>query len=164
MKLFGGAFEVELPKDRSFFDASTVRPVPDYQEVLVDDSVVASFIFELLETPSVPVTEEAGKSAAFLHFDTLAEENNAEIMELKEGNSNGEFSHVSGVQRLEGQEHLIYLAVRRMKRHDCDIVMTLNVPTGEEIRKIYNENVFLQVFSSLRCVDERIFGKIGEKE
>lgn len=162
MKLFGGAFEVQLPKDRSFFDASTVRPVPDYQEVLVDDAVVASFIFELLET-GTHTPPSQGKSPALLHFETLAQENDAQILKVKEGakqDSNCDFSHVVGVQLLDGEEHLVYLAVRRMEKFGCDVVMSLNVPPTEEIQKIYNENVFLQVFASLRCVDEGIFGAL----
>lgn len=69
--LFGGAITARVP--RSFLDASEFRPVPDTQEVFIDDASGATVIIELLErVEDVPDSE-----ALNFHFEEVARQNRA---------------------------------------------------------------------------------------
>lgn len=50
--LFGGALEAELPEQ--FADVSTIRQVPDNQEVFIDKDGFTSIIFDITERVGPP--------------------------------------------------------------------------------------------------------------
>ncbi|UJR29239.1 hypothetical protein I4U23_010453 [Adineta vaga] len=70
--LFGGAIQAFLP-DRNI-DASSIRLVPNNQEVYMHAESDQSIIVEILER----VDEVSDENAIKYHFDALAEANNAE--------------------------------------------------------------------------------------
>lgn len=67
--LYGGAISINLPD--SFKDVSDLRPVPDHQEVYLDQHSSASFIMEILNYED-SVTNDL---AASYYFDDLAQSN-----------------------------------------------------------------------------------------
>ena len=69
--LFGGAIVVELPA--AFIDASSIRQVPDNQEVFLETDTDISIVIELLENADVSDAE-----ACEFHFRELADCNQAE--------------------------------------------------------------------------------------
>lgn len=70
-QLFGGAMVVSLPS--CFVDISTIRQIPDNQEVFSHGETDRSVIIELLELHQVP----SGTRPAAFHLDNLAEESDA---------------------------------------------------------------------------------------
>ncbi|OCL01926.1 Mog1p/PsbP-like protein [Glonium stellatum] len=65
-QLFGGAITVDLPT--SFSDVSSIRQVPDHQEVYLDRNGFTSIIFDITErVENVTTDEEALK----FHFDDI---------------------------------------------------------------------------------------------
>lgn len=65
-QLFGGAITVDLPT--GFGDVSSIRQVPDHQEVYLDSSGFTSIIFDITErVENVATDEEALK----FHFDDI---------------------------------------------------------------------------------------------
>lgn len=56
--LFGGAITTSIPS--TFIDASTLREIPDNQEVFVDTDTDQSIIIELLQMESEVVDSEIG--------------------------------------------------------------------------------------------------------
>ncbi|PAV23230.1 Mog1p [Pyrrhoderma noxium] len=75
-ELFGGAITAVFPS--SYIDASTLRQIPDNQEVLVSPTSDISFIIEVLQR--VPPTDP--RDAARFHFDSLAHDNDAQFSEV----------------------------------------------------------------------------------
>jgi hypothetical protein len=67
--LYGGAITITLPD--SFKDVSDLRPVPDHQEVYLDQHTSASFIIEILNYED-SITNDM---AASYYFDDLAQSN-----------------------------------------------------------------------------------------
>ena len=78
MELFGGAATCDIPSD--WIDASTLRDVPDNQEVFVDRSGELSVIVEILEYQS---GVEDSDSAKFF-FTDLADADHAVSTEIDE--------------------------------------------------------------------------------
>lgn len=74
--LFGGALSANIPK--GFVDASTIRQVPDHQEVFLDPHSNASLVIEILDIESV----DQGLTAATHHFKLLANDNEAISYEI----------------------------------------------------------------------------------
>jgi hypothetical protein len=71
MKLFGGALEIKLPKEGAgwhWIDCSTVRQVPDHQEIFMLNNRNVSIIIEILEESPMTVKD---------HFMELSECNEA---------------------------------------------------------------------------------------
>ncbi|GBG31605.1 Ran guanine nucleotide release factor [Hondaea fermentalgiana] len=71
-ELFGGAITASLPA--AFADVSTVREVPDHQEVFADQNTDRSIIVEVLELTASESNETAGK----YFFEDLAGANGSE--------------------------------------------------------------------------------------
>ena len=67
-KLFGGAFEITLPK--RMIDLSNFRQIPDHQEVWTDASADQSIIVEILERANA-----SDENAAKYHFLDISETN-----------------------------------------------------------------------------------------
>lgn len=136
-ELFGGAIVATLPV--GLIDASDLRQVPDTQEVLLYPDSQISIVLEVLE--SVDATEFT--DIAKFHFDSLAHDNDAEentvldvTQVLEDSNSaNLAFTILSGTQLVrkfnttQPDEIHILMAVYRIKDHNVDLVLTMNVPT-----------------------------------
>ena len=69
--LFGGAFQISLPKQ--FVDLSNFRLVPDHQEVWSDGHRDQSIIVELVEL----VEDQKDEEAAKYHFNDIAQTSNS---------------------------------------------------------------------------------------
>jgi len=139
--LFGGAIECALPT--RFMDVSTVREVPDHQEVFADVKTDQSVIVEL-----VNMAEASDDDAAAYHFRDLADDNDAThettIISVESVNQADlpHFPPGTVCRALVGQQRIakfnertnaknlvtIYLAVVRLPLHGTDILMTLNDP------------------------------------
>ncbi|CEP11839.1 hypothetical protein [Parasitella parasitica] len=139
--LFGGA--IEAPVFDSFLDASTIRQIPDHQEVFVDVNTQQSLIYELLD--QVGATE---KKVAEHHFRQLADDNEAEdcnILSVDTLNPQ-EVSPLlpqdtSEIYVLQGQQKIakfnetnafntveIVMAVVRLTNVKTDFVISVNAP------------------------------------
>ncbi|KAJ3055593.1 hypothetical protein HK097_010017 [Rhizophlyctis rosea] len=158
--LFGGAIKAFVPT--SFVDirqrppwqlrlyssiltyfCSTIREVPDHQEVLVDQSTDQSLIVEILELADCPAEE-----AASFHFWQLADDNDAkdasriisvEHLPCPSWPNTTTFSVLFGEQQVTkfneagpGAHNLVqvYLAVFRIPLVATDIVITWNHPVA----------------------------------
>eukprot|EP01084_Bolivina_argentea_P107021 191382_1 len=147
-KLFGGAFEISLPK--RFIDLSNFRLVPDHQEVWSDAYTDQSIIVELVEM----VTEQKDENASKYHYNDIAETSNS--IETKiissgifESNSGFEVAkkyHCSwtfGTQKVsKGRDSndksniiALYLVLIRLKEFGTDLLITFNAPI-----KIHDES------------------------
>mmetsp|Transcript_5567 Transcript_5567/g.16614 ORF Transcript_5567/g.16614 Transcript_5567/m.16614 type:complete len:196 (+) Transcript_5567:85-672(+) len=82
VSLFGGALHIHVPKE--FDDISSVREVPDNQEVYADAATDRSIIIEVLEA-----VECGDQDAARWHFHNLAEEMQVLNEDLVEATSIG---------------------------------------------------------------------------
>ncbi|KAG5437048.1 hypothetical protein PCK2_001033 [Pneumocystis canis] len=147
--LFGGAISTCIPND--FIDASQFRPIPDHQEVLININDERSLIIEIVECVSVDDI-----NAAKFHFDSLAQDNEAEeSLILNEIPITLEKSKhtvylVEGLQKIfkynqqtinsknDHTEYIpsipyvaIFLSVLRLHENFSDIVITMNVPFSE---------------------------------
>jgi hypothetical protein len=76
--LFGGAASCEVPQD--WIDVSTLRDVPDNQEVFVDRTGDVSAIVEILEYQK----NVADKDAAVFFFNDLADADHAQSTQIDE--------------------------------------------------------------------------------
>ncbi|OMH78409.1 Ran guanine nucleotide release factor, partial [Zancudomyces culisetae] len=74
-KLYGGYMSISIPN--TLLDASQIRQIPDNQEVFLNPENDESLIVEILEYQDVPNSE-----ALRVHFDNLAEENDAKLHKL----------------------------------------------------------------------------------
>ncbi|CAO3615639.1 unnamed protein product [Cunninghamella blakesleeana] len=138
--LYGGAISTVIKS--TYMDASTIRQVPDNQEVFIDMNTQQSLIIELLEK-----VEHLNEEAAKFHFEQIADQNNATNYSIKS------IEHVSvdiaapklpidttvyfvrGFQNVAkfnenavNQIELI-LAVVRLEKVQTDLIITLNAPT-----------------------------------
>jgi len=137
--LFGGAITCDLPK--SFLDASTVRQVPDNQEVWTDETSDISLIVEVLELKEDVRDEDA---VAF-HLAELGRSNEATEHLLLESRRM-EAEEVPGVgaeaRRFAGvceqtvakfneaaaNRIRVHLCVLRLGAQTTDLLITLNDP------------------------------------
>ena len=144
--LFGGAITCVLPD--SFEDVSSIRQVPDHQEVFVDKNSDMSFILEILQSDDNLKDSEA---AAF-HFNDLATCNEAKDVQVHSSDvmtanevlpaMDGQFSvcALTGSQKVKkfrsedaslDRVH-IFLVVVRLPAVTTDVLITINIPlTGD---------------------------------
>ncbi|KXN65250.1 Mog1p/PsbP-like protein [Conidiobolus coronatus NRRL 28638] len=144
-KLFGGA--IEAPTPESFLDISTVRQVPDNQEVFADQNPTnQSIIFELLEANDEVYNDEIAR----FHFNQIAEDNEADegssnIEELINIDSNElpnfnghhiQAYYVQGTQIIQPRKQEwtptklhIYLLIFRLPEVTTDLIITWQVPS-----------------------------------
>jgi hypothetical protein len=183
-ELFGGAVTANVPRD--FIDASQFRPVPDTQEVFIDDASGATVIVELLErVDHVPDAE-----AAAFHFEEVARQNRASASVVVVANEPGRHPETGDfVQELLGRQKIakfaegdesandvaVFLGLRRLPApHNTDVLVTVSyafdvAPTSsdarvqrqrplspEEVRQLGES-----VFQSLKIVDYGLFAVEG---
>lgn len=167
-RLFGGAIELELPD--GMFSASSLRQIPDHQEVFLHQSFVnTSLILEILEGMSVGTDL---MTAGMTHWEDLAADNDALGSELEETSfetgtlicSTYQFHWISfcGRQRVpkfgkdeDAQEVCIWMAVIRATDFDADLVLTLNSLDAEFSKE--GGEVFHGALKSLQIKDFGLF-------
>jgi hypothetical protein len=155
--LFGGAISIILPN--AFDDISTIRQVPDHQEVFVDRNSEISFIVELVNFDS----DVSDANAPGHYFSDLAECNEAKNVKI---DSSGIVS-VRGFMPLLTEKSVVKCAiagrqtVSKFRREDApleivqillvivrlphvgtDILISVNVPFVESLAPIKIEDLF----------------------
>lgn len=140
-KLYGGAFEISLPK--RFVDLSNFRLVPDHQEVWSDPHTDQSIIIELVER--VNIDNEKEKAVKY-HYNDIAETSKSIETSIV---SSGTFKSNSweiakkyncswtfGTQKVsKGRDTpnkaniiALYLVLIRLKEFDTDLLISFNAP------------------------------------
>ncbi|ORE02390.1 Mog1p/PsbP-like protein [Rhizopus microsporus var. microsporus] len=180
--LFGGA--IVCPIRPSFLDASSIRQVPDNQEVFVDTETQQSFIVELLE-PADARDQEIAK----FHFQQLCEDNEAadSVIVSVEHCKPEEITPLlpkdtTEVYLLHGKQMVakfnekdalntidILLAVVRFNQVSTDCVISMNVPVqvaanSSEAESFTQANVdlvkqdMMTILQGLQVKDWSLFG------
>ncbi|KUI58210.1 putative ran guanine nucleotide release factor [Cytospora mali] len=141
--LFGGALEAELPEQ--FADVSTIRQVPDNQEVFIDKDGFTSIIFDITERVGGPGSSpEIDGKALTTHLEELV---GSDVDTVKVWNSTEtEFSkldpEIPAYTLIATQTPppdpskkadvpdftAIILTLLRLEKESTDILMTINVP------------------------------------
>jgi len=139
--LFGGALIVDLPS--AFADVSTIRQVPDHQEVYLDKDGFTSIIFDITERVGVAGTGPAVDGAALTtHLEDIVD---SDVDTVKVWNtSNTQFSRLpegTPAYTLIATQTpppsptskapdftAIVLTLIRLEKEKTDILITINVP------------------------------------
>lgn len=137
-KLYGGAITLNLPE--GFDNVSSVRDIPDHQEVFVDNFSECSIIVEILDPVNVPRYKN---NVAEYYFRDISEFNNSLSTKILYSeplltySSDLQISKCTGMQILdkryqEGvrrEELYLYLIVLRIMSKKADIVISFNCPS-----------------------------------
>ncbi|KAI9209443.1 uncharacterized protein BJ171DRAFT_595177 [Polychytrium aggregatum] len=111
--LYGGAITAYIPD--SFVDASTMREIPDHQEVYVDVDTDQSIIVELLDY----LTDKSDLEAANYHFWELASDNSAtdasQVISIRAIN-NSELPNLSASMGIDGFQAIIIHGIQRIAK------------------------------------------------
>merc|ERR1712098_221626 len=150
--LFGGALIVDLPT--SFADVSTIRQVPDHQEVYLDKDGFTSIIFDITERVGLPGTGPAVDGAALTtHLEDIVDSDddtvkvwntsNTQFSKLPEGTPAYTLIATQTPPPKPGSKNpdftAIVLTLIRLEQESTDVLVTINVPhikgeyTEEEI-------------------------------
>jgi len=139
--LFGGALIVDLPS--TFADVSTIRQVPDHQEVYLDKDGFTSIIFDITERVGAPGSGPAVDGAALTtHLEDIVD---SDVDTVKVWNtSNTQFSKLpegipaytliatqtppAAPDSKSPDFTAIVLTLIRLERESTDILITINVP------------------------------------
>lgn len=175
--LYGGHFSIELINgSENYVDASTVREVPDNQEVFVGKNDDASVIIDILEE----VDAEDLEAAMTEHLDDVLSDLATAVIEKddtvvrKDSIKNGMIISKLTIEKAGSlaansaqetelfkeseplkQIHM-YIGLVRLKEHETDILVTYNPP-----QRSHDENVleaFERMLQSLALKDPSIFG------
>ncbi|CAI2381200.1 unnamed protein product [Moneuplotes crassus] len=152
-ELYGGALTVELPND--FKDLSDIMPIEDNQEVFTDMKYDAKLIIEILEC-----LDSNDETALNSNFKELAETQSATNTSIEKcgldisvapkiKSSNIIKSYLKGTQHIipskiptdDREEVTLFMLHLRLKDHDADILVTLNVPKKPTATTPYEEVV-----------------------
>lgn len=165
MKLFGSAIEIEIPS--TFIDISTIRQVPDNQEVFAETNSNACIIVEILELAPTST------NPAIFHFFELAKLNEAEanctILESSElpceiknctlGVAHGtqivsKFNYQDPSKKYPEVINL-YLACFRIDSYQTDITISLCLPAADSRMQRAD---FIKLIQSFQILDWGLFG------
>ncbi|WFD32919.1 hypothetical protein MSPP1_003972 [Malassezia sp. CBS 17886] len=142
--LFGGAITLTLPGP--FLDASTIRQVPDHQEVLLAHDSDVSAIVEVLQEAAKGVSPADLGAAVRFHFGSIAHDNEALSSEViwDEPPASSDAcapgatpapALLYGTQRIrkfgkatEESTVNIFVAVWRLESKKIDLVLSVNDP------------------------------------
>lgn len=140
--LFGGAITLEA--DLALLDASTLRQVPDTQEVLLSHDSDVSIIVEVLQCVDKATDAADMGVAARYHFDSLAHDNDALSSKVESVDApcaaaapqtTPKPALLRGTQKVrkfgkatDEHEVVIYLAVYRLPAQNVDLVLSINDP------------------------------------
>jgi hypothetical protein len=180
-ELFGGALEVHLPS--RFIDISSIRDVPDNQEIFADSkSTDQSFIIELLSMSEDVRDENIGE---YLFHDlcdvngvTSSEAKVIQVVNCSDSNTTDSFKQILiGQQQVAKHREEVknvvnfYMGVIRLKNVTTDLLITFNDPVqihpdsssaSNSIALGYlsdhSRRVFQAVFDTLKVNDWSIFG------
>lgn len=136
LKLFGGAISTIAPSN--LIDASTIRQVPDTQEVLLFPDSSISIVVEILQRVEPNDNHEAVK----FHFDSLAHDNDAVFSQVESvnivlndrGDATPSAITLAGIQRIPKfnkttpDEVRLLVALYRVADKGIDLVVTFNIP------------------------------------
>jgi len=162
--LFGGAITVDLPTN--LMDASTVRPVPDTQEVFVQATNTSrgsiSIIFDILEY----VSAASDIDALNIHLsDIITDGDDAEVVSQQEGVALPKFPEgtrglglSARVRRAGRHEVGVLVTLVRLEFKETDLVITVNVEgVGEEGVETIAAEVRERIWASLEVKDWTLF-------
>ncbi|KAA0188177.1 Ran guanine nucleotide release factor [Fasciolopsis buskii] len=139
--LFGDAFECLLPVN--VIDASTMRQIPDNQEVFVHPSTNQSVCVDILEY----VNADSVEHAARLHFEEIGNANETTDMSVDSVRTilpPYADAHCSSVARLTGRQVVrkfnqnvddavrICMALYRYAVHQADVLVLVNDPISDK--------------------------------
>ncbi|KAG7830909.1 hypothetical protein KL920_001500 [Ogataea angusta] len=169
-QLYGGAITTQIPA--GLVDASTLRQIPDTQEVFVagpDTKLVGpedAIIFDLLEPVDV-----ADNAAAEYHFQELAKLNGAESAKILEAteivcpNCAQDPAYVLvGSQEAkkwgrDQTELVVLLGLIRLQKVQTDLLITYNLPGSDFGPRIpAAKQVIQHILESLQVQDWSLFG------
>ncbi|EJD05999.1 Mog1p/PsbP-like protein [Fomitiporia mediterranea MF3/22] len=173
-QLFDGAITAELPD--ALVDASTVRQVPDTQEVFFSPTSDVSYIIEILQRVEPDDPTEAAK----FHFDSLAHDNDALSSSVSSVIVPDDYKpdapgtpspilldgsqKVTKFNRQTPDDVRILLAVYRVASKGVDIVLSANLPIAKETGGGLTEadfnianDAFLNAARSLKIIDFGLF-------
>mmetsp|Transcript_980 Transcript_980/g.2333 ORF Transcript_980/g.2333 Transcript_980/m.2333 type:complete len:214 (-) Transcript_980:293-934(-) len=144
-KLYGGAITTTMPKE--FVDISTVREVPDHQEVFSHQDTDRSVIVEILE-----LSEQSNETAGKYFFEDLAGANGSEetVVEYNEvgvpastipcltrlGDPDATANVIIGTQlvaKFHEAAHnkiRIFLCNIRLPKYSTDLLISMNTPVS----------------------------------
>jgi hypothetical protein len=129
MQLYGGAIKVSLSDD--FIDASTIRQVPDYQEIYLHKQKDQSIIFEILEYQNDNLYQCIREHYKIVYgCDPIKQY--SEIVEGRNGDKN------------------VFMGIKRFEEYKSDILVTFN---GNGISLVE----FTNLLNSVTVVDSRLF-------
>ena len=165
VQLYGGAARCEVPSD--WIDASTLRDVPNNQEVFVDESGSTSVIIEILEFQAAVNDVEAGR----FFFNDMAHADGAVSIQINEpGYKLGEADFlgtravtcsVQGIQ-VKGKSGpsamaapvAVHMTVIRSKTFEADVLVTTHAPPTESGATELHEHIV----NSILFLDPTLFG------
>ncbi|XP_022887739.1 ran guanine nucleotide release factor-like [Olea europaea var. sylvestris] len=149
--LFGGAITRSFPL--RFQDVSTIRQVPDHQEVFVDPTRDESLIFELLDLKADVLDE--GSATWFLQ--DLANEQDADGTMVLEQSGVFEADWLqyrnipAVVTTAAGPGQMVYLANLRLKGVATDVLITAYEPMLIKLQKLSSANAYRLSLCLLLC-------------
>lgn len=162
-QLYGGHFTIELINGSdNYVDASTIREVPDNQEVFVGKHDDTSILIDLLE--EVPESDLI-KAMEYHLEDILYDLNKSTIKSsdkvlhkdvILDGVIYHRLSIVSGDKCQD-----MYYALIRMSEFGTDIIITYNLPCAHDSNIDEHEKDFKQFVTMVKTftlVDKSIFG------
>jgi len=170
--LFGGALIVDLPS--TFADVSTIRQVPDHQEVYLDKDGFTSIIFDITERVGLAGSGPATDGAAMTtHLEDIVDSDtdtvkvwstsNTQFSKLPEGTPAYTLiatqtppirTTASGAPSSAPDFTAIVLNLIRLESEHTDILITINVP---HIRGEYSEeDVDLQLGKQGRLITDAV--------
>lgn len=173
-KLFGGAIEIYLPDDRSssssssssYLDSSTVRQVPDYQEIFTHSSLPISIIIEIFEQQNAPADLE---HAVQYYFQETVAETAASVAEHsctkvrrvdeKKCFMSGRICTKRHVHAEDDVFYLLFMGICRVTEREADILVSFSRELSgidEELTVDY-ETMFTEMLKSVLVKDLSLF-------
>ncbi|EAT80644.1 hypothetical protein HBI56_203880 [Parastagonospora nodorum] len=173
--LFGGAITVDLPSN--FADTSTIREVPDHQEVYLDAGGYSNIVIEILEYVDKPSDEEALQ----YHFSDLVDDtgDSTNILQqekvtfgkdgVKEKNAMGlTFIQTpappTDPRRKTPEFVYIHLLLLRLKEQDTDIMATINIPHYKDEYEKAEPGEETNLMKDSKAIREKVLGTFEVKE
>ncbi|EPE25981.1 Mog1p/PsbP-like protein [Glarea lozoyensis ATCC 20868] len=165
--LFGGALIVDLPSN--FADVSTIRQVPDHQEVYLDKDGFTSIIFDIVERVGQPGSGPAIDGAALTtHLEDIVDSDDDTVKVWN--TSNTQFSKLpedipaytliaTQTPPLKPDSKnpdftAIVLTLVRLEKESTDILITINVP---HIKGEYTvEEIDMQIGKQGKLIEESV--------
>mmetsp|Transcript_40916 Transcript_40916/g.73955 ORF Transcript_40916/g.73955 Transcript_40916/m.73955 type:complete len:187 (-) Transcript_40916:195-755(-) len=164
--LYGGAITTHLPQ--TFLDASTLREIPDNQEVWLDKDTEQSVIIEILEYESK--ADEADPLPFF--FNDLVEHDGSTLVETwatavlapSQGvpasslcYQGGGIQRASKFNETATHEVHVHLGLIRLKEVESDILVTYNEPLGNAAGGGRGRDVVAKIMETMSIKEMSLF-------